>query len=239
MAVISSEKMAYLTPDDAPLNVVYRIIAIPDDKFWKAIVNGAFLDLIYARNFEQFGTATPEDCAAVFASMYDDFTNSESDEKPVAHIIGEIKTFAFTTPPAGWLHCNGGSYLRATYPALFAAIGTLYGSVDGTHFSIPQSQGRTMVGYWPSAGDYELGVIGGAAAVNITVANLPAHDHNYLPSGGNVTILRQGVGGTLGLAAGGTAISNLAKTQSAGSDVAIENRQPYSIGMMAIYSGVI
>lgn len=39
--------------------------------------------------------------------------------------------------PAGWLACDGASLLRASYPALFAVIGVTYGSVDGTHFNVP------------------------------------------------------------------------------------------------------
>jgi len=41
------------------------------------------------------------------------------------------------SPPAGWLVCDGTSLLRASYPSLFAAIGTTYGAVDGTHFNLP------------------------------------------------------------------------------------------------------
>jgi microcystin-dependent protein len=51
-----------------------------------------------------------------------------------------------TTIP-GWVLCDGGSYLRAgTYATLFAAIGTSYGSVDGTHFSVPDFRGRVPAG---------------------------------------------------------------------------------------------
>ena len=45
----------------------------------------------------------------------------------------------------GWLICQGQSELRAgTYAALFAAIGTQFGSVDGTHFTLPD-----MRNYFP------------------------------------------------------------------------------------------
>ena len=42
-----------------------------------------------------------------------------------------------TSAPTGWLACNGASLLRASYPALFTAIGTTFGAVDGTHFTLP------------------------------------------------------------------------------------------------------
>lgn len=43
---------------------------------------------------------------------------------------------------AGWLQCDGTSYLRATYPALFAAISTNFGAVDSTHFNVPDLRGK-------------------------------------------------------------------------------------------------
>jgi len=46
------------------------------------------------------------------------------------------------TPPTGWLEEDGASLVRATYPDLFAAIGTMYGAADGTHFNLPDARGK-------------------------------------------------------------------------------------------------
>lgn len=51
-----------------------------------------------------------------------------------------------STPPAGYLLCNGASLLRTSYPRLFAAIGTVWGAADGTHFNIPDLRGRVPRG---------------------------------------------------------------------------------------------
>ena len=52
--------------------------------------------------------------------------------------IGFIKTFAGTTPPEGTLLCDGSAVSRDTYSELFAAIGTTWGSGDGTTtFNLP------------------------------------------------------------------------------------------------------
>lgn len=59
---------------------------------------------------------------------------------------GTVFNFAGTVAPTGYLLCDGSSQLRATYADLFAAIGVLYGSVDGTHFTLPDGQGRMLVG---------------------------------------------------------------------------------------------
>lgn len=51
--------------------------------------------------------------------------------------IGTILAFGGADAPAGWMICDGTSLLRASYPELFAVIGTAFGSVDSTHFNIP------------------------------------------------------------------------------------------------------
>lgn len=44
------------------------------------------------------------------------------------------------------LLCDGTSYLRADYPALFAVIGTAFGSVDGNSFNVPDTRGIFLRG---------------------------------------------------------------------------------------------
>ncbi len=44
--------------------------------------------------------------------------------------------------PTGWLLCDGSAVSRSTYSALFAVIGTTYGSGNGsTTFNVPNAQG--------------------------------------------------------------------------------------------------
>lgn len=54
---------------------------------------------------------------------------------------GTIKSFGGSTPPDGWLFCDGSAISRTTYAELFAVIGTTYGSGDGsTTFNLPNIQ---------------------------------------------------------------------------------------------------
>jgi microcystin-dependent protein len=53
---------------------------------------------------------------------------------------------AIASIPADWLLCNGASLERAVYAALFTAISTIYGSVDGNHFNIPDLRDKFVVG---------------------------------------------------------------------------------------------
>jgi phage-related tail fiber protein len=55
---------------------------------------------------------------------------------------GFIDFYAAATPPDGWLKANGAAVSRTTYAALFAIIGTTFGSGDGsTTFTLPDLRG--------------------------------------------------------------------------------------------------
>jgi microcystin-dependent protein len=55
-----------------------------------------------------------------------------------AQEVGEIADFACTSPPAGYMECNGAAVSRANHPDLFNAIGTTWGAGDGaTTFNLP------------------------------------------------------------------------------------------------------
>lgn len=56
---------------------------------------------------------------------------------------GTVQYFANTTPPNGYLECNGAAVSRTTYAELFAAIGTTYGAGNGTTtFNLPDLRGE-------------------------------------------------------------------------------------------------
>lgn len=89
--------------------------------------------------------------------------------------IGSVQAFAGATAPSGWLACDGSAVSRTTYAALYAVIGTTYGSGDGsTTFNVPNLTNRMAVG---SGGTYSRGTTGGAATVTLTSGQVPAHDH--------------------------------------------------------------
>jgi len=64
-----------------------------------------------------------------------------------AHPIGMIGAFAASTPPTGWLACDGSAVSRTTYSSLFSVIGTTWGVGDGsTTFNLPDLQGAFLRG---------------------------------------------------------------------------------------------
>jgi len=63
------------------------------------------------------------------------------------NIVGEVAFFAMTTPPTGWLKCDGTAVSRTTYAALFTALGTTYGAGNGsTTFNLPDLRGEFIRG---------------------------------------------------------------------------------------------
>lgn len=60
---------------------------------------------------------------------------------------GDVKSTLNPTVPTGWLVCDGAVVSRATYAALFTAIGTTFGVGDGsTTFSLPDLRGEFLRG---------------------------------------------------------------------------------------------
>lgn len=211
---------------------------MPDDPYWKSIVNGALSELFDPDNFEQFGTATPDEVAAVFQQMFFDYLDSECAVPSAAYIIGEYKMLAHANIPDGWEVCFGQALDRTTYSELFALIGTTYGAGDGTTtFNIPFFKRRFPVGYEPvPGGDFDLGHTGGEEMHTLTVNEMPSHNHAQRR--------RSGSGSASNYTTAANASTSQANfetlvTASAGSDEAHENRPPYNPVVMAIYTGVL
>jgi len=62
--------------------------------------------------------------------------------------VGTIITYSSETPPPGYLECDGTPLSRTAYPNLFAAIGTAFGSGDGSStFHIPDLRGQFLRGW--------------------------------------------------------------------------------------------
>ena len=84
-------------------------------------------------------------------------------EVPDALPTGSYIQFAGSQAPEGFLVCNGGEISRTTYSALFAVIGTTYGSGDGsTTFNLPNLTDRFLQGSTTS------GTVKNAGLPNIT-----------------------------------------------------------------------
>lgn len=61
--------------------------------------------------------------------------------------VGTLIAVAHENNLEGYLECDGSTYSRSTYQALFDVIGTTYGAGDGTNtFKVPDLRGRVLWG---------------------------------------------------------------------------------------------
>lgn len=147
---------------------------------------------------------------------------------PVSLPAGSISPYAGAVAPDGWLLMYGQAVSRATYGALFLAIGTVYGAGDGsTTFNLPDARGRTLFGKDNMGGvaanrattgngglnGVTLGAVGGAEAVTLSAAQMPNHGHGggYAPSVNLSTggVVAYGGGGSTGAAGSSGAHPNI------------------------------
>lgn len=142
--------------------------------------------------------------------------------------VGGVIQFAGATAPTDYKFCDGSTLASATYPDLFAAIGTTHGG-DATNFALPDMRERTAV---HPGGAISLGDAGGADAVTLSVAQLPAHSHDigaYSDDGetdepGGAYMAKAGGGESI---YAGDSDDDLAPTGQTGNGQSVPTQSPY------------
>ena len=109
--------------------------------------------------------------------------NSTNDDlelsTPAGIPAGTIIHTVLSTAPTGYLKANGAAVSRTTYATLFAAIGTTFGSGDGsTTFNLPDLRGEFL-----RAWDDGRGVDSGRSINTAQSAAFASHNHTATDSG--------------------------------------------------------
>lgn len=144
--------------------------------------------------------------------------------------LGIVEMWAGRGVPDGYQLCEGQQLRQTDYPELFAAIGSAFNNgydcngrpftTSPGFFRLPDLRGRFVVGMNGSDDDYKsLGTVGGKKTHQLTVDELPAHDHGLFlrhagkrfTGGGSANALDEGDG----------------RTYTTGGGKAHENRPPY------------
>lgn len=229
MATIPA-KGTLATGDSISSTTVTYHFSAPNDLWIQQAIYGMLDDLTDAYRFTQVGAVTPLEAAQVFLDIFETVTTYSQ--------IGLILPFGGIALPANMLPCDGASYLRSDYPALFAVLGVLWGSADSSHFNVPDLRGRTPIdlGSGPGLTPRTITDQGGEETHQLTVAELAAHSHvdaghSHFYGG---TILSSTVvpppldGLSPNPLSPNTATGN-ANIQNTGSDTPHNNMQPFTV----------
>jgi microcystin-dependent protein len=122
---------------------------------------------------------------------------------------GSIFPYGAASAPTGYLLCYGQAISRTTYSGLFSAIGTTYGTGDGSStFNLPDLRGRVVAGQDDMGGSSAdrltgqsggvdgdtLGGTGGAETHTLSAGELAAHTHTYEAGNTSGTNIQPGNG---------------------------------------------
>lgn len=94
--------------------------------------------------------------------------------------IGEIRMFAGSFAPAGWMFCSGQLLPISENETLFQLIGTTYGGDGQSTFALPNLQSRVPMHQGQGSGletNYLLAETGGVEQVTLTTQQIPSHTH--------------------------------------------------------------
>lgn len=145
---------------------------------------------------------------------------------------GMIVAYGGSSVPSAYLECDGSAVSRTTYANLFTAIGTTWGTGDGsTTFNVPDLRGRTLIGVGTGSGltARSLADSGGAETVTLAASEIPAHKHQIKSPNGS-TMYTTGGGASnnvLSVVSAAISGSNHETENNSGGGSAHNNMQPY------------
>jgi microcystin-dependent protein len=99
--------------------------------------------------------------------------------------VGDLKMSMVNVDHIGWLKCDGRQVPIDAFRHLFEVVGYSFGTdVSAGYFRLPNPQGRVlgMIGQSAGTSDWSMGDVSGEEYHTLTIAELPAHNHDI--SGG-------------------------------------------------------
>lgn len=143
-------------------------------------------------------------------------------------MIGGIMAFAGNVPP-GWATLDGSTLDGDLYPELAAVVPSSWIAPITGDIVLPDTTGHTLLG---AGTGYSLGSTGGESEHTLTVAEMPAHTHNYTPPVINVDVEAPGVPDPVAAGLGPSTA-----TSSTGDGDPHNNLPPYLAIQWAVFTG--
>lgn len=176
-----------------------------------ALCWGALATATTPESWEQIapGDLTPDEAASEFSDILY--------RSRMITLTGTLITYITATPPVGALACDGATYARVDYPALYDALDPAF-RIDANSFFVPDLRDRALFG---AGALLSIGQTRGAAEVTLTESQMPSHSHFYYPPTLNLDLETPGVPDVQG-----AGLSLGAYTSDTGGDQPHENLPP-------------
>lgn len=206
-------KIARHTPE---LTGIMKVGALSMDSALTSHFGDAITELSNGWVWEEIGDSVDDIVASCKESVETWYNNM---------LVGCVFSW-LSTPPDGWLLLDGSTYAEGDYPELFAVLDDAL--KDGTDFTLPEVLDSFPFGVNVKA---NAGVLAGDNTLNLTLGQLPAHAHDYVPPVVGAEV--GGAGPPLPSAVVGSSIP----TSSAGDGDDID-RRPLRFGLIfAVFAG--
>lgn len=111
----------------------------------------------------------------------------QKNNKTMGDMLGEIRMFAGSFAPDGWMFCHGQILKVSENQSLFSILENVYGGDGKKTFQLPDLRGRMPIGVAEEA-SLRLGNYGGSDEIKLSVAELPGHSHLIKSSGLQATM---------------------------------------------------
>ncbi|VVE76131.1 phage tail protein [Pandoraea anapnoica] len=109
---------------------------------------------------------------------------------------GEIRLFAGSYAPVGWMICDGTLVNISDFEVLFSLIGTTYGGDGVSRFALPDLRNQVPIGMGQGLGlsNRVLGQKLGTATVTLKSTEVPGHVHDVYATTSDATTPTPGDG---------------------------------------------